>query len=65
MAELNVVTIIFIYIAVFCFLLFLLAFGEVQGGEWETVAQGVTKFSLLIVVFATAVLVIVKLIGRK
>ena len=65
MAELDVVTIIFIYIAVFCFLLFLLAFGKVQGGEWETVAQGVTKFSLLIVVFATAVLVIVKLIGRK
>ena len=65
MAELNVITIILIYIAVFCFLLFLLVFGEVQGGEWETVAQGVTKFSLLIVAFTTAVLVIVKLIGRK
>ena len=65
MAELNVVTIIFIYMAVFIFLLFLLVFGEVQGGEWQTVAQGVARFSLLIVGFATAVLVIVKLIGRR
>lgn len=65
MAELNVVTIIFIYLAVFSFLLFLLVFGEVQGGEWQTVAQGLTKFSLVIVGFTTAVLVIVKLSGSR
>jgi len=44
LADLDPVTIVFIYIAYFAFLLFLLGFGEVQGGEWQTVAQGVAKF---------------------
>ena len=65
MPELDPVPIILIYIAVFVFLLFLLAFGEVQGGEWQTVAQGITKFSLLIIAFTSAVFVIVKLVGRR
>jgi hypothetical protein len=65
LADLDPVTIVFIYIAYFAFLLFLLGFGEVQGGEWQTVAQGVAKFSLLIVGFASAVWVIVGLLGRR
>ncbi len=56
--------IIGIGLCVFAFLAILLGLGEFYGGDWETVAQGVTKFILIIVGFSFAAYVLVRL-GRR
>jgi len=57
--------IIGIGICVFAFLAILLGLGSFYGGDWETVAQGVTKFILIITGFAFAVYVLVNLMGKR
>ena len=52
-------------ICVFAFLAILLGMGSFYGGDWETVAQGVTKFILIIVGFSFAVYVLMKLMGKR
>jgi len=59
------VAVVMIGICVAVFLLILLGIGSFYGGDWETVAQGVTQFILLIVAFAVGSFVIVKLMGGK
>jgi len=54
-----------IFICLFGFLLLLLGLGSVYGGDWELVAQGVTKFIVLILIFAFAAYVLVKVMGRR
>jgi hypothetical protein len=46
------------------FLLVLIGLGEFYGGNWEIVAQGVTNFILIIVGFAFACFVIIKVIDK-
>jgi hypothetical protein len=57
--------IIGIGICIMLFLLVLLGIGEFYGGDWNTVAQGVAKFILLIVGFAFGAYVLVKLLERR
>ena len=57
--------IIGIGISVFAFLIILLGLGSFYGGNWELVAQGVTKFILLIVGFAFGAYVLVKVMGKR
>ena len=52
-------------ICVFAFLIILLGLGSFYGGNWELVAQGVTKFLLIVVGFAFGAYVLVKLMGRR
>lgn len=52
-------------LCVFAFLAILLGLGSFYGGNWELVAQGVTKFILIIVGFAFAAYVLVKLMEKR
>lgn len=52
-------------LCIFVFLVILLGLGSFYGGDWELVAQGVTKFILIITGFSFAVYVLVKLMGRR
>lgn len=52
-------------ICIMLFLLVLLGIGEFYGGDWNVVAQGVAKFTLLIVGFAFGVYVLWSFLGRK
>jgi len=57
--------VIAIVLCVFAFLAVLLGIGQFYGGEWNTVAQGVAEFIMLIMGFCFAAIVIVRLMGRK
>ena len=57
--------IIAIGLCIFAFLIILLGLGSFYGGNWELVAQGVTKFLLIIVGFSFAAYVLVNLMGRR
>lgn len=61
----EVYALIGIGLCIFCFLAVLLGIGEFYGGDWQLVAQGVTKVILIIVAFAFACFVLVKIMGRK
>ena len=52
-------------LSVFCFLMLLLGLGEFYGGDWETVAQGVTVFILVIVGFALGAFVLMKVVEKR
>ena len=52
-------------ICIFSFLAILLGIGEFYGGDWQTVAQGVTSFILIVVGFAFGCFVLVKIMERK
>lgn len=52
-------------LCIFAFLIILLGLGSFYGGEWELVAQGVTKFILLIVAFSFGAYVLVKVMGKR
>jgi len=52
-------------LCVFAFLLVLLGIGSFYGGAWETVAQGIAKFILIIVGFAYGCYVLVKVLERR
>lgn len=51
-------------LCIFVFLAILLGIGQFYGGQWNIIAQGVVKFILLIVAFAFAALVIVRLMKK-
>lgn len=57
--------IITIGLCIFAFLAVLLGIGSFYGGDWQTVAQGVTQFILLIVGFCFAAVVVVRIMERK
>jgi len=57
--------IIAIGLTIFIFLAVLLFLGQFYGGTWETVAQGVSKFVLIIVVFAYAIYALVAILRRR
>ena len=57
--------IIGIGLCVFAFLLILLGIGSFYGGDWELVAQGVSKFILIVVGFSFAAYVLVRLMGKR
>lgn len=52
-------------LAIFCFLLVLLGIGSFYGGDWNTVAQGIAKFILIIVGFAVGVFALIAIMGRR
>lgn len=52
-------------VCVFLFLLVILGLGSFYGGDWDTVAKGVTSFILIVVCFAFAAFVLVKLMERR
>lgn len=54
-----------ILIAVFSVLLIILAWGDLHGGDWQLVAQGVASFIVYIVVLAIVVGTIWALIRRR
>lgn len=56
---------VLIGLAVFVVALIILAFGEFYGEQWEPVAQGVTKFLIIITVFAEAVYALFVFLGRR
>jgi len=57
--------IIGIFACIFAFLLLLLGIGSFYGGDWETVAQGVTPFIMLVLGFAFGAYVLWNLLGRR
>lgn len=59
------VRMILVGIAIFIVLLIVVAFGEVAGGSWQLVSVGVTKFIIIITVFAYALFILVKVVGRR
>jgi len=61
----ELVAIISIFLCIFCFLALLLGLGSFYGGDWQLVAQGVTNVILIIVGFAFACFVLVKIVGRR
>lgn len=52
-------------LCIFIFALILTGIGSFYGGDWETVAQGVTMFLLIIVGFYYGALVLMKVLGRN
>ena len=65
MADNEMLGVIAIGLCIFAFLAALLIFGSFYGDPWQSVAQGVAKFILIITVFAYAVYVLFKLAGRR
>ena len=63
MDELNAIVIIGICIV--AFLLIMIGVGEFYGGDWQTIAQGVSSFILIIVGFAFGSFVLVKVMERR
>ena len=51
-------------LAALLFILVLTGIGEFYGGDWQTVAQGVTMFILIIVGFYVGAWTLMQLIGR-
>jgi len=47
------------------FLLVMLGIGSLAGGDWESVAQGVTPFIMLVLGFAFGAYVLWNLLGRR
>ena len=60
----TVISVIGILVAIFSFLLVLLAVGQYFGGDWSSVTQGVAKFILIITVFGLACFALFQLVGR-
>lgn len=57
--------VILIGIAIFIVLVVVIVFGEISGGSWQLVSQGVTKFIVVITIFGYAVYALVKVLGRR
>lgn len=51
-------------LSVCIFLLILLGIGEFYGGSWNTIAQGVAPFILLVTVFALGCYVLVRWLNK-
>lgn len=60
-----IVGIILLLIGVFAVLLVILAWAEIYGGGWETVAEGVASYIIYIIAFGVVVSGIFMLIRRK
>lgn len=61
----DVYVLIGIGLSIFAFLLMLLGIGAYAGGDWDTVAKGITPFILIITGFAFACFILWRLlIGR-
>lgn len=58
--DFSIVGFIMIVIAVFAVVLVLLAYGNIEGGAWNIVAQGVASFVVFIAVFAFVAYVIAR-----
>lgn len=56
---------VLIGLAIFAVALIVMAMGEFYGSGWNTVAQGVTTFTIVIVIFAFAAYVLIKYLGRR
>ncbi len=65
MADDELLAVIGICLAIFIFLVVLLAIGQYFPGTWGPVVEGVTKFIFLITIFGLAVYVLVRLVGRR
>lgn len=66
MADIDeMLGVILIGIAIFIVLIVIIIFGEVSGGSWQLVSQGVTKFIVVITIFAYAIYALVKVLGRR
>jgi len=61
----EVYAIVGIGLSLFAFLLILLGIGSFYGGDWELIAQGVTKFILIVVGFSFGCYVLVKILERR
>lgn len=61
----EMMSLIVIGLCIFSFLAVLLGIGEFYGGQWQIVAQGITKVILIIVGFAFACYVLVNVMGRR
>ena len=59
------VGIILLLIGVFAVLLVILAWGEIYGGGWQTVAQGLASYIVYIIAFGVVVSGIFVLIRRR
>jgi hypothetical protein len=60
----DVYVIIVIFLCIFGFLLVLLGMGSFYGGDMNTIAQGVSKFILLITGFAFGCFVLWRLLKK-
>jgi hypothetical protein len=65
LADDTVLHIIAICVAIFGFLLVLLAVGQFYGGTWASVTSEVAKFILLITVFGLGCYALFSLVGRR
>lgn len=65
MADNTVFAVIGILIAIFSFLLVLLAVGQYFGGSWGPVTQGVAKYILILTVFGLAAFALFHIAGRR
>lgn len=63
--ENEILALVGIGLCIFIFLAVLLAMGSVYGGNWSTVAQGITPFIVVITIFAYGAYILVKLMGRR
>lgn len=62
----DVYAIIGIGLSIFAFLLLLMGIGAYAGGDWETVAIGITPYMIIITGFAFACFILWRLItGRR
>ena len=52
-------------LAFFAFILSIIAIGELMGGEWLVISQGLVQYMPFVVVFGLAFFVLVGLMGRK
>jgi len=51
----DIKTIVVALIGIFAVLLVILAFADLQGGEWEAVAQNVAPLTVAFIVFAVVI----------
>lgn len=52
-------------VCITAFLAILLGIGDAYGGDWQTVAQGVATFTIIIVAFAIGCYVLFNLVSRR
>lgn len=64
MADDTILSVIGICVAIFAFLLVLLAIGQYFGGSWTPVTVGVAQYIFLITVFGLACYGLFYLLGR-
>jgi hypothetical protein len=65
LANDEMLGLILIGVCIFIFLAIIVFFGSFYGEPWNTVAQGVAKFIIIITIFAYGVYIVVHLAGRR